>query len=256
MESFNWDNVALSSEIEYSKALKSESVEYPRFIHLFNPFVPWSGDFNRAVGVNISDFRSFEEVAGQIEEIHRAKALERPDRFDIYPPVLEESLWRDPLLQKGYDLSTAIFFFATAMEYDLPSEFRLENPPQEDYLEWYCQLVKSRGYFEEEWFRLVKPLQLHFINIFKPYWLLRENELIGWVYCVNFMNYARLFEVEISEKYRGKGMGNLLLQAIRAESYKKGAQFVLLQSGESLRKFYESAGFRECARNSIIWLRK
>lgn len=255
MKSIDWEKAALSSEIEYSKALKSEPVEYPKFTHMYNPFVPWSGDFNRALGMKITDFQSFEEVTQQLEGIHREKVLEKPDRFDIYPPALKEGLWQDYLLQKGYGLSTAIFFCVPTLVRALPSEFTLEIPSQDDYIEWFCRLVQSRGYYEEVWFQKVKPLQLNFSRIFKPYWLLKERNLVGWVYCANLGNYARLFEVEINQEYRGQGMGKLLLQAIRAEGHKMGARFILLQSGERLRNFYESAGFQECTRNSIIWLK-
>ncbi len=256
MESINWDQLALSSEVEYSKALKSQPNEYPRFIHMYNPFVPWSGDFNRAIGVKIVNFQSLEDVIGQVEHIHRERALERPSRFDIYPPVLKEDLWRDYLLKKGYRLSTAIVFSAPPLEAHSSSEYRLETPSQDEYIEWFCRIVQSRGYFEEEWFQELKPLQLHFSSIFKPYWLLRGNDLVGWVYCANLGGYARLFEVEIGEEYRGQGIGKLLLQAIRAEGSRMGVNFILLQSGEALRHFYESAGFQECTRNSIVWSRK
>lgn len=253
MELINWVKTALSSEIEYSKALKSQPVEYPRFIHMYNPFVPWSGDFNRALGLKITDFQSFEEISAQIKNIHQEKALENPDRFDIYPPVLEEGQWQDYLLNRGYSLSTAIFFSAPTLDCNLPSEFKLETPPENQYIEWFCDVVRSRGYFEEKWFEKVKPLQLNFCRTFRPYWLWKGDNRVGWVYCAHLESYARLFEVEICEAYRGQGMGKLLLQAIRAEGYKKGAKYILLQSGESLRPFYESAGFQECTRNSIVW---
>jgi len=253
MEHIDWDKTALLSEIEYSKALKSQPTEYSRFIHLHNPYVPWSGDFNRAVGVKISDFQSFEEVVRQVESIHREKALEKPNRFDIYPPVLDESLWRNCYLQKGYRLTTVIFFSAPVQKYTLPSEFELKIPSQDEFIQWYLHQVQASDYFDEEWFEMIKPLKLHFSQIFRPYWLLKGDNLIGWVYYALMGNYARLFEVEIKEEFRGQGMGKLLLQAIRGEGHRNGAQFILLQSEESLRKFYESSGFQECSRNSIVW---
>lgn len=255
MESINWEKAALASEIAYSQAFKSEPVEYPEFIHMYNPYVPWSGDFNRAVGVKVTDFRSFEAVISQIEAIHREKGLDKPSRFDIHPPVLDKSVWRDYLSQKGYHLSTAIFFSAPTLKFTLPPEYKLALPSQDDYLDWFRRLAQSRGYYEEQWFQQIQPLQMNFSQIFRPYWLLKENHVAGWVYCANLGSFARLFEVEIDEKQRGQGIGTLLLQAIRAEGHQMGAKFILLQSGEALRKFYESAGFHECTRNSIIWLK-
>lgn len=237
-------------------ALKSRPIEYPNFIHMYNAFVPWCGDFNRAVGVRLSDFRSFEEIVYQVESIHSEKNLERPNRYDIYPPALNEELWRDYLLQKGYRLETAIFLCAPTLNESLPSGFALKVPSEQEYIEWFRRLVQSRGYYDEQWFQMVRPLQLHFVQIFKPYWLLREGDLIGWVYCANLGEFARLFEVEIRQEFRGQGLGKTLLRAIRIEGGKLGTQFILVQSGERLRGFYEKAGFKECARNSIIWLRE
>ena len=255
MATINWEKAALTSEIAYSKALKSEPVEYPQFIHMVNPFVPWNGDFNRVLGVKMTNFQSFDDIISQIETIHREKALERPGRFDISPPVLEKNHWQEFLSQKGYQLSTAIFFCAPTVKYNLPPEYTLTIPSQDEYLDWFHRLVKSRGYYEEKWFQTIQPLQLNFSQVFRPYWLLKERHLVGWVYCANLSNFARLFEVEINEAYRGQGIGTLLLQAIKAEGYKMGAEYILLQAGEHLRRFYESAGFHECTRNSVIWLK-
>ncbi|MEI2420342.1 GNAT family N-acetyltransferase, partial [Arthrospira platensis SPKY2] len=59
--------------------------------------------------------------------------------------------------------------------------------------------------------------------------------------------------VEIVESWCGRGFGLRLLQAIRVAAGALGATYALLQSGESLRPFYEKAGWRECVRSSIIW---
>jgi ribosomal protein S18 acetylase RimI-like enzyme len=256
MQNIDWERKALESEIEYSRARMSSPIEYPNFIHLYNEFAPWNGDFNRAVGVKISDFESFAEIVSQVEAIHKEKHLEKPNRFDIYPPVLDAALWQGYLAKKGYFLETAIFFCAFPLSEALPSEFELKIPSEEEYLDWYCDLAKLRGYYDEQWFQKARPLQINFISIFKPYWLMREGNRVGWVYCANLGEYARLFEVEISQEFRGQGLGVILLQAIRIECHKTDVQFVLLQSEEKLRGFYEKAGFKECERNSIIWLRE
>jgi len=250
----DWGRRALESEVEFSRALGSQPVEYPGFIHMYNRLVPWGGDFNRAVGVRLSDLGSFEEVVRQVEGIHRKKGLERPNRFDICPPGLDEESWRDYLRRRGYSLETAIFFCAPALRESLPSDFVLTVPSEEQYLEWFRGLVQARGYYNEDWFEKLRPLQLSFAKVFRPYWLLRKGDLVRWVYCAHLGDYTRLFEVEVSQEFRGQGLGGVLLRAIRVESGRLGAGFVLLQSGEELRGFYEKAGFGECARSSIIWL--
>jgi len=255
MQSMDWERRALDSEIELSRANKSMPIEYPNFIHMYNAFVPWCGDFNRALGVKLSDFQSFEDVVGQVESIHRQHNLERPNRYDIYPPALDEAVWNGHLAEKGYRLETAIFFCAPTLSGNLPSEFTFGVPAEQEYMEWFCRLAQSRGYYDEQVQR-VGPLQLNFARVFRPYWLLKDGALAGWVYCANLGEYARLFEVEICEEFRGQGLGQTLLRTVRIEGGKLGVPFILLQAGEKLRGFYEKAGFRECARNSTIWLRE
>ncbi|MGE5674962.1 MAG: GNAT family N-acetyltransferase [Mycobacterium leprae] len=249
----DWESRAVESEIAFSQALGGQPVEYPDFIHMCNPYVPWNGDFNRAVGVKLTDLGSFDELVSEVERIHRAKGLDRPNRYDLYPPGLDPGLWQGPLRAQGYHLETAIFFSAPALAESLPEEFTLTIPAEEEYLAWFRALVQARGYYTAEWFEQVRPLQLGFTKLFRPYWLFRSGELVAWVYCAHLGEYTRLFEVEVDESCRGQGLGTLLLHAVRAESGRLGAGAVLLQTGEELRGFYERAGFRECSRSSIIW---
>lgn len=255
MQTIDWVQTALDSEIEFSKAYKSQPRVYSNFIHLYNQSVPWGGDFNRAVGVRLTDFDSFDQIVAQVEQIHKDKGLDRPSRYDLYPPALDEGLWRDYLAQRGYRLETAVFFYSPAADEVLVSEFALYTPSWDEYLEWYCSLAKSRGYYDEQRFQMVKSLQENFVRVFKPYWLLKNDEMVGWVYCANLGKYTRLFDVGVRPEFRGQGLGKTLLQAIKIESGRQGAQFVLLQAGERLRQFYEKSGFRECSKNSIIWLK-
>lgn len=260
MNEINWDERALQSEIEFSRALGGEPLEYPTFIHLYNKAVPWGGDFNRVVGVRISDFASFDQIVKQVEQIHQEKNLEKPDRYDIYPPALDVRVWRDHLSPMDFLLGTSLFFCAPTVEDELPSEFALYSPPEDEYIEWYHSQQKSIGYDTvepfEEYFQKLRPLRLSFIRVFKPYWLLKNDTFVGWVYCAHSGEYCRLFEVEIEEKFRGRGFGRLLLEAIRIEGRRKGASFILLRTSERLRTFYENAGFQECTSNSIIRLKK
>jgi len=100
MKKINWDEISLHSEIEYSKALGGKVIEYENFIHIYNENVPWVGDFNRSVGIRISNFESFIKVVKKTEDIHKDKNLDIPNRYDIYPPVLNKEKWIDFLLNK------------------------------------------------------------------------------------------------------------------------------------------------------------
>ncbi len=110
MQPIDWAEKALLSEIEFSKALKSQPTDYPNFIHLYNPYVPWGGDYNRSVKVVLPSLAAFDDVNSQVAAIHRQKGLEPPDRFDVVPPVLDEDQWQNFLRQRGFSLRTAVFF--------------------------------------------------------------------------------------------------------------------------------------------------
>lgn len=254
MQNINWDERALNSELEFSKALLSQPIEYPDFIHMYNSYVTWCGDFNRVLRVKITDFQSFDNIVTQMEQIHREKGLDKPDRYDIRTPVLDEKQWHDHLLQKGYSLQTAIFFNTPTKEMELPNGYSLYSPSNTEYFDWYSVLAKSQGYYDEYWFKQHLPLKANFIQVFKPYWLLKNKDQVGWVYSSNLGKYSRLFEIEIEQHFQGQGMGRLLLQAIINEGYRQGAEYVLLQANNRLRPFYEKCGFIECSKNSIIRL--
>ncbi len=249
----DWARRAVESEIECSRAFGSRPVEYADFVHMHHPSVPWGGDFNRAVGVKLSGVGSFEKIVGQVERFHKEKGLERPNRYDVYPPGLDRGLWQGPLREKGYDVDTAIFFSAPPLEESLPTDCTLVVPADDEYLSWFKALVQARRYYTAEWFEKVRPLQLGFTRLFRPYWLFRRRELLAWVYCAHLGGYTRLFGVEVDKACRHQGIGTILLHAMRAETRKMGADAVLLQSGEHLRAFYEGAGFSECTRSSVIW---
>jgi GNAT superfamily N-acetyltransferase len=250
-----WAKRALESEIELSKGWGGKPIEYESFIHILNEIVPWSGDLNRAVGVKLTDFKSFEVIVKQVESLHTEKGIERPDRYDIAFPPLDEKVWSSFLSEKGFRLGTVIFFYSPALDKQLPSGFELFSPNVDEHLKWYEESVKIKGYYNEDDFKKLKLLELNFIKTFKPYWLMKQGKMIGSVYCANLGEYSRLFAVEIKEEFRGQGFGTLLMDSIRIEAGKAKSKYILIQTDEKVRKFYEKQGFKECARYSVIRLK-
>ena len=254
MTGIDWTERASRSEIEYSKARGGVTVDYPEFTHIHNRFVPLAGDYNRAVRVRLGDFDSFDRVVRTLRQVHREHRLDPPDRLDVLPPSLDEVAWNEYLTPRGGRARTVLFFTAAALPGPMPEGFKFYVPSEKEYSRWYRRRVEASDWFDEEWFAAAMPLQLGFIRVFKPYWLLEDGQRVGWVYCANLGDYCRLFEVEIEENRRGSGLGTLLMQAARIEAEKLGASHVLLQADERLRAFYEQAGFTECTRNSVIRL--
>jgi GNAT superfamily N-acetyltransferase len=247
MKPIDWAANALVSEIEFSKALKSQPTTYPNFIHFYNPYVPWGGDYNRAVGVNLTGLESFDEVKANI-------GLEPPDRFDIAPPALDENTWQEYIKCRGYVLWTAIFFQSPAQPVELPAGFTLYHPSTDEYATWYIKLAEEQGYASAEWFKPSLSLRENFIQVYQPYWLKRYEEQVGWVYAAHLGDFSRLFEVEIKPQFQRQRMGSLLMQAVIAEGFSQGTRHILLKTTERLSPFYEKCGFHECTRNSIIRL--
>jgi len=255
-ENIDWSKLALESEIEYSKARGGCSKQYTDFIHIYNSAVPFAGDFNRTVAVNADNIQTFNKIVAKIEALHKERNLDRPNRYDIKPPNLDEVEWNKLLKDTPFRLATNIFFQSESSHLKLLSNFEAYIPSKEEYAEWYENHEKATDYYDKVIFEKLQPLQLKFIETFKPYWLKKAGTMVGWVYGANFGEYLRLFEVEIKNEYRGQGFGRILLNMIRSEAAKSGCRSVLLQTGERLRPFYEKSGFMECARISVIWLKQ
>ncbi|MCL4506617.1 MAG: GNAT family N-acetyltransferase [Chloroflexi bacterium] len=252
--SINWVQRALQSEIEFSKALGGVPHAHGGFIHLDNAAVPWGGDFNCTFISAPVDVAGFEQVTQQVEQLHRRSYLERPDRYEIFPAVHDEVAWGATLERLGYRLTSAVYFCAPAAADALPPHVRLYIPSETEYCEWFTARESAMTYFDEDWFQRLLPLKIAFSRIFRPYWLLVDHQRVGWVYCANLGDYCRLFEVEISPEFRGRGYGKWLMQAIRQEGGDLGASHILLRS--ALQNFYEKCGFTVCAHNTVIRLRR
>jgi GNAT superfamily N-acetyltransferase len=254
MYEINWAEVALRSEVEYSKALGSVATAYADYVHLHNAALPWGGDFNCAVGVQITDYASFDRIVARVERIHEEKGLERPDRYDVHPPPLDEVTWGDHLAEKGYRLGRSVWFCAATREASLPAGVELYTPCEEAYIAWYHERQRTQAWYDEGAWQRLRPLQVGFARVFVPYWLLRDGARVGWVYCGYLGDYGSLFDVWIEPAYRGQGLGRVLMNAIRIKGRRRGIQYLLLRTSESRRGFYEKCGFEECLQSSTIRL--
>lgn len=191
----DWAERALQSEIVFSEALGGQATEYNNFIHIHNESVSWGGDFNRAVGLRISDGKSFYHVVQRVEAIHSEMDLDRPDRYDILPPALDKDVWTKLLAKRGHTLCTVFFFCASILVEELSSDYSMYTPNDDEYLDWYHSQESMKEYYEEAWFQLIKPLRLKFIQQFKPYWLMKDGLRVAWVYCAHLGAFDRLFDV-------------------------------------------------------------
>jgi len=185
----DWDNMALHSELTYSEALGGEIRDFNNFIHIYNRSVPYGGDFNRAAGIKLNNCGDFASIERAVRAIHKEYNLNRPDRYDIYPPVLNRDIWSDYLASRGYYLCDVIFYQSKIT--DKKTSYPLYVPSPDEYLDWFTAEQKGKDYYDAGWFEIIKPLQMNFIKIFKPYWLIEEHIIKGRVYGANSGEYFR-----------------------------------------------------------------
>jgi ribosomal protein S18 acetylase RimI-like enzyme len=214
--------------------------------------VPWGGDLNCAVGVQVTDLPSFERIAREVERIHQEKGLGRPDRYDLVPPPLDESPWAGRLEAMGYRLQRSIWFCAQTRRSILPTGLELCSPAEDAYIEWYGDRQRTQDWYVEAEFEILRPLQQGFARVFRPYWLFQSGLRVGWVYCAWLGEYGSLFDVWIEPVCRGQELGRALMDAIRAEGIGHDARHILLRTSKGRRGFYEACGFRECLQSSTI----
>lgn len=244
---------ALNYEIEYSKAYGADVVYYKDFIHIKNKFVNYAGDFNRGLFLKFNDFHEFDEILNKINEIHKIYSLQKPDNFYLYPPKLDESKWKDYLLSKGFKLNNDnIYMISKVKVPKITSELLFIAPGKEEFLEWYYQYMKNSDYFNETWYQEKLPAIESFIKEFKPYWLMDNNQVVGWVYCQFKEEICNVHDVWIEEEKRGQGLGRLMFDFIRIEADKRNCQYINLNTTESRRAFYEKIGFELFEEFSVI----
>jgi GNAT superfamily N-acetyltransferase len=243
----------LNYEIEYSKAYGGDAVYYSDFIHIKNRFVRCAGDFNRGLFPKFNDFNEFDEIVCKVNDIHEKYSLDKPDNFYLYPPKLDESKWKDYLISKGFRLINDNIYMISKVEVpQLKSNLLFKAPDKKEYFKWYYQSIKDSDYFSETWYQEMLPAWEHFIQEFKPYWLMDNNEVVGWVYCQFKEELCNVHDVWIEEAKRKKGLGRLMFDFIRIEADKRNCQYINLNTTESRRAFYEKIGFEVYDEFSVI----
>jgi len=255
MDTLDGGRLLMDSEIAMSCAYGGVATRYPGFTHVYNPHVPWCGDYNRALDVDANDPEAFFEIVERVEDIHAKNGLERPDRYGLRSPVDDEDAWREQLAERGFRIGSGLAFWSPTKGITLDPAYTVRIPGDDEYIDWHHKRVAERSWYDDEWYAEMKPCQAAFVKVFRPYWFERDGEFLGWVYCGKFSNSGRLFEVELLEQFRGQGIGRSIMDAVRQEAARAGIDRIILSTGEERRRFYESAGFRECTRKSVIRLR-
>ena len=255
MESIDWMARAVESEVAYSEARGGTATTYDDFIHIHNPHVTWGGDYNRAIGVKADDPESFASVVKRVEELNRERQLPRPDCYDTYPSR-EGDAWIHGFDSAEYRLTPKVFFRLDVAAAGLPPGFTWRPVGEDDYFEWRRASQEKESWFDAEAWELDLPLERQFVRVYKPYWLFENERLVAWVHCANLGSYFRLYDVEVDESLQGRGYGRTLLQAVSAEAGSQSVSHILIRCSERLRGFYETCGFEECGKGTVIQLRK
>ncbi|MDO9026932.1 MAG: GNAT family N-acetyltransferase, partial [bacterium] len=224
----DWGQLSVDSEINLSKAYGGIPEKHDHYIHITNPFVPWNGDFNRAVNVSPDSVDGLDVIIREVRDIHRNKKLDPPNRYDLGPEIKIDNALESSFVAKNMKFSEAVFMQAQSQ--DNSSGDSLYAPSSDEYFNWYRTKMGGRDYFTDEYYSLLKPLQSAFIKVFKPYWFYVADEIVGSVYIADLGGYARLFEVEIEEKHQGRGLGLKMMGAVRHKVKLLGLKYILLET--------------------------
>ena len=132
-----WDQRVIDSEIAFALALGGQAMCYDDLIHIHNPAVPWGGDFNRTLGVKLTDEEFWHAIFRRVEKLHRDLGLDPPDRFDLSPPSLAKQLWQPIFHRDGYTLRTATYMAVHTCDLDPMEDVSLVRPSAAQYRAWY-----------------------------------------------------------------------------------------------------------------------
>lgn len=243
---------ALNYELEYSKAYGADIEDYGDFIHIKNKYVNYAGDFNRAIHVKLEKTDDFPSIVERINEIHHTNRLEKPNNFYIYPPKLDRVIWEEYLSSKGYVLRQNYCMIKEISYTEENSDYTFFSPCYDDYFKWYYELEKGTSYFSQEWYNEVLPTTETFIREFKPYWLISNNVIVGWVYCQFNDEICNVHNVWIEELHRGKGLARIMFDFINNEAILNGCKYINLFAFEDRKAFYEKLNFNSYEEISII----
>jgi GNAT superfamily N-acetyltransferase len=248
----DWIKVSVDYEIEYSKARGGILEIYPDFIHISNKKVPYGGDYNRTVAVKTREIKRFKEIIKIVEKIHETNRVFPPDRFDFIPPKLD-SEWENISKSLGYKLKTSVYLKSLSLFNNFSLyPYNLYFPSEKEFKEWYIKQQKAKPYWTENILEKIVFLQIDFIKVFKPFWLMKDEEIIGWVYCQLYKDFFHVFELELIEKYRGKGIGRIFIELIKIEACRCGAKFVIIQTNPEIKNFYIKCGFDVISENNVL----
>jgi len=251
MNSVNWKEVSIDYELEYSKARGGTLEIYSDFIHISNKKVPYGGDYNRTVAVSARTAERFKEILDIVRKIHKRDGVLPPDRFDFTPPILAPE-WQIIADSLGYRLKTSVYLHSPTLPQQSFPPYRLYFPSDEKFQEWYTEQQKTRPYWTEQMLKEIIPIQMEFIKVFKPLWLMEGKRPIGWIYCQLHNGFLNVFELELLEEYRGKGIGHIFMQLIRAEAGRLGAISLIVQTTPEIKNFYIKCGFSVISENTVL----
>ncbi|HQO10425.1 MAG TPA: GNAT family N-acetyltransferase [Clostridiales bacterium] len=253
----NWTNKAIESEIEYTLARGSVTVEHNNFTLLENMFVKWSGDFNRVVKIKAHNIDSLLNTISEIEELFISKGIECPVYLDLDESFVPGKDYSEKLEDRGYSLRKEPFLFSETTNTHLPDDYKLVKMTDEESLSLLKEEQVNNGYYSESEFENTdKKLHIMFIDKFGHYKLVKNDEKIGTVYIALIDDYCRLFSVVINEKVRNCGHGKALIECIKEFGSRSGKSYILLNSPERNFGFYEKCGFNICAYIHRLWRKK
>lgn len=233
----------LNYELEYSKAYGGEVKQYEDFVHIKNKYVNYAGDFSRAIDIDLKELKDFDRIVDKVEKIHKENNLDKPNNFYPKSGKLDKEYWEEYLKERGYKMISCFGLIKEVKQEEEVLELKFIKPSPEKYLNWNYEQEKKNSYFEEEWYKKIRPATESFINEFKPYWIVEEDKILGWVYCQFKEEICNVHDVWIEENQRGRGLSRAMFKFINNEALKNNCKYLNLVAFDDRLKFYKKIGF-------------
>ncbi len=133
---------------------------------------------------------------------------------------------------------------------------KLEKENNDFFREWIIEEWKHHNTVDPIYqLKIIKPEELKFQDNEEYFKIMFENEMVGFIGIKNYKNEIYLYRFFISEKYRNKGIGTVILNQIIDIAKKENKDMSLEVIGENIaRDLYERLGFKTHYRKMVLKL--
>ncbi len=125
-------------------------------------------------------------------------------------------------------------------------DVKLEKENNDYFREWIIEEWKHHNTVDPIYqLRIIKPEELTFEENEEYYKIMDDNKMVGFIGIKNYKKQIYVYRFFIDEKYRGKGIGTIVLNKMIDIAKQQDKDMTLDVSGYNVAKdLYERLGFK------------